>query len=316
MIYDNITNNLNSFIYTNVENNNENFYLALTITEVMAESDYENGFTMEAINEMLEKIFTPYPDENEIPVLKIKNDDCFFNEKKIIQSQLPKLHFVDSKFNKCKECQNDNQFFCEKCKKNICKECSNKCENDGHNLINLKEVSIEIEIKKKQIKSFISKIHNDSKKNKKPISSSWIIALIKAIIKQDYNNYFHYKNINECHRYLQIYEEFYNNAFLKIEYTINEDINNKQIEKEYKIFGKIFVENNKDKIFLRVNGNKLPLTETIKISNSDKLIEVILIKNSENTIEDLSYMFCNCKSRSIKIIEIEERTKFLKKIQI
>ena len=135
---------------------------------------------------------------------------------------------------------------------------------------------------KKLIKNFLTKFESDLNKNNKHISFSWIIALIKAIIEKDYINYFHYQNINECYRYIQIYEEIYNNAFLTIIYTVNKDINNEEKEKDYIIFGKTFVENNKDKIYLRINGNKSTLVESIKINKNDKLIEVILIKKSEN----------------------------------
>ena len=72
-----------------------------------------------------------------------------------------------------------------------------------------------------------------------------------------------------------------------------------------------FVENNKDKISLVINGVESPLVETIKINDTNKSIEVTLIYIPYDLIEDLSYMFCNCKSKSIKIIEIKNHERFL-----
>ena len=307
--------NLTSLFYANREKTIENFYpQEFTITDIMSESEIEGFFSSETIDEMLKKIFTPYPDKDEIPSLEIINEDCFFNKEKIIQSNLSMHIFNDGKFNECKKCtdknyKNENKYFCKKCRKNICEKCKTKCDNND--LIDLEKLKIYVESQKNQIQKFLSKIVNDSKKDKKKISFPFVIALIKLIINKDYKNYFHYENINECHKYLSIYEKIYNNSFLNILFAVNEGINNK--EKDYKIFGKAFVENNKDKIILRINNKISPLVEAIKI-NDDKLIEVILIKDSNNLLEDLSYMFCNCKSKSIKISAIEKRETFLENV--
>ena len=307
----NVTHNFNTLFTSTGENSYGTFYP--TISEINIDQENTGNLTLIDVDKLLNEIFSPYPDKDEIPVLKITNENCFFNDIKIIPSHLSKSIFVDNIFNKCKNHDNnDNEYYCKICKKNICKECSNNCKNNAHNLINLKDYKMNAEINKTQIQKFLSKVINDSKKNNNPSYFSFIFVLIQAIIKKDYNNYFHYQNINECHSYLQIYEEIYNNSFLNILYAINEDINNK--EKDYKIFGKTFVENNKNKIYLIINGIKFPLSETIKINDNDKLIKVILIKKSDKIIEDLSYMFCNCLSKSINIFEIEERTKFLENV--
>ena len=308
--------NLTSLFYGNIKNSIENFYpQTSTINDIMSESDNESYYSLKEVDEMLERIFTPYPNKDEIPVLEIKNEDCFFNKEKIIQSQLPNNNFNDEKFNICKNCENKNnknRYFCKNCGENICEKCKTNCDN--HDLIDLENQKESVKSQKNQIIKFLVKIANDSKKDKKKISFPFIIALIRLIIKKDYNNYFHYQNIKKCHEYISIYEKIYNNSFLNILFAVNEDINNKEKEKDYKIFGKAFVENNKDKIYLRINNKQSPLVEAIKINDDDKLIEVILIKESNNLLEDLSYMFCNCKSKSIKIRAIENGEKFLENV--
>ena len=176
----------------------------------------------------------------------------------------------------------------------------------------LGDLKKEVDIKKRQIKEFLSKLRKDSGENSQ---LPWDIALITYIVEKDYNNYFHFQNINESHSYLHTYEEVYNNAFLKIIYAINEENNLKEKERDYKIFGQTFVEKNKDKIYLKINGEKSDLIEKVKIKNNNKPLEVILIKKPKSDINDISYMFCNCKSNVIKLIEIKNRTKvFLKNV--
>ena len=181
---------------------------------------------------------------------------------------------------------------------NICEICSKACDKDI-DLSDLNFMQKDSDYYKKEIEEFLGKIVKD------PEKVPFVFYLINSIIARKYNNYFHYQNINECHRYCKSYEKKYKNAFLKIIYTICEDINDKEKEKDYKMFGKIFVENNKDKISLVINGVESPLVETIKINDTNKSIEVTLIYVPYDLIEDLSYMFCNCKSKSIKIIEIK-----------
>ena len=288
------------------ENTEQNLYPTIGITEITQKSDHDGNLTISEYKQMLERISIPYPNKDEIPILKINYKGCFFNEEIIDKSQLPIEPFGDEKFNKCKRCKiNFNVYFCEKCRMNICEKCSNNCnkEKDLIDLNNLKNIS---KYYKKQIQNCLDKIEKDPKK------ISLTIYIIKAIIEKDYNNYFHYKNIQVCQAYSHIYEEKYNNAFLQIKYTINNEINIK--ENDYKIFGKAFVENNKDKISLRINDIESPLVETIKIDDNDKFIEVILINNSLN-LRDLSYMFCNCKSKLIEVIEIEESKIFLNNVK-
>ena len=301
---DNDDNLLNYIIDQENQNKSQKNELTNPTSEITLKTDNDNNLTLVEWKNKLEKIFIPYPNKEEIPILIINNKDCFFNGEKITQLQLPKTPLkYDIKFNKCKKCNvNYNKYFCKKCRRNICEICSKTCSKDI-DLSNLNIMQKLSDFYTKEIKDFLKKIEEDSEK------VPFVFYLIKSIIARKYNNYFHYKNIYECHRYCQSYENKYKYAFLKIIYSVNEDINAK--EKDYQIFGKIFVENNKDKISLVINGVESPLVETIKINDTDKSIEVALINKPYNSIEDLSYMFCNCKSESIKIIEIKNSETFL-----
>ena len=303
-------NNLLNFINDKEnENNNQNLYSqTLTTSEIPIIPDYDGDFTLIDWAKKLEKIYDPYSNKDEIPILKIDNKDCFFNGEKITQLQLSKAPLNDDNYNdnynKCKNCKvNYNTYFCKKCRMNICEKCSKDC--DKVDLINLKAKQSESDFYKNEVVKFVKNIVEESEE------VPFAIYLIKAISVRKYNNYFHYQNIYECHKYCQEYEEKYKYSFLKIKYNVNEDNNN---EKDYKIFGKIFVENNNDKISLVINGIQSPLVKTAKINDNDKDIEVVLIKNCFD-LDDLSYMFSNCKSKSIEITEIKNRETFLKNVK-
>lgn len=298
------------------EDNKNNIYeqdsegLTLTISEIM-KANTQSYTTMIEIYKKIEGNFTPYPNKDEIPILKIKNEDFLISGEKIT-SHIYEQFKNDDKFNKCKICKkNDNTFFCEICKKNICERCSNEnsCENENKHdiskLIKLTDLKNKALNNKLEIKKFFLKNVNDSEEDSKPISLTWDIILMKNIIEKDYNNYFHYQNIFECYEYFQIYKEIYSNSCLRISYSVNKEYIGK--EKDYKIFGKEFVENNKDKLILTVNGKKSLFSETVKIDNGDLMLEVNLILKSKSVLKDLSYMFCECKSKSIEISGIENR---------
>ena len=283
-----------------------------TISEIMVGNSVTNNNTIIKYIDMIENKFTPYPNSDEIPVLKIKNEDFLVRGERI-ESLIHENFPDDDRFNRCKNCkEKKNKFFCENCEKNICENCSKNCQKNRHKLDELGDLKKEVDIKKRQIKEFLSKLRKDSGENSQ---LPWDIALITYIVEKDYNNYFHFQNINESHSYLHTYEEVYNNAFLKIIYAVNEENNLKEQERDYKIFGQTFVEKNKDKIYLKINGEISDLIEKVKIKNNNKPLEVILIKKPESDISDISYMFCNCKSNVIKLIEIKNRTKvFLKNV--
>ena len=271
----------------------------------------------------------PYPKGDEIPDIKIRDEDFFVSGEEI---KLYDKNYTDNKFNKCKNCgKNENSYFCSICNSNLCQKCIyNKCKKENHKLIDLKNMKENIENVKKEILNIALKYNIEQKKlegnpnlksnkadgftednfndvnyDNRNFFSTNDIKLIRAILLNDYNNYFHFQNIKRCYDYLKnFYDDIYDNDCLKIEYGIdNNNINN---EIEHKIFGKEFVNNNKDKINLIINGKRSELIEKTKIS--ENYLQIILIqKTKEDYIENLSYMFCDCKFNSIEFKKMKNR---------
>ena len=121
---------------------------------------------------------------------------------------------------------------------------------------------------------------------------------------------------NEIIQNLEVIQTYINNNFSinnikKEELDNQKEKNNKKDEKfQYKnkinliyftekegvenIFGFNFVENNKNKIDLIINGNKTSLSETYLLNKGDNYITLII----KSKLTDLSYMFYNCFSIS------------------
>jgi len=105
---------------------------------------------------------TPYPNKNEIPIIKIKNENYFESGNKI------KFYksFDDSKFSKCKKCKKSyNKFYCEDCKKNICSVCSRDNKHKYHTFKDLDHEEEEIEKIKSLIRELIFQYFSELKKN-------------------------------------------------------------------------------------------------------------------------------------------------------
>ena len=254
-----------------------------------------NEATKMALGAMNIDIF-PYPDQDEIPEINIKDEDYRIYEDNIGR-------FDDNKYNRCKICSiMDNSFFCENCRKNLCENCSRgRCQNEiRHKLINLAQMKEDsknylLDIEQLFSKYFIlqkSKQENPNIKKEinydisihedQPFEGEFKkhdtndIQLIDKIMKKSYNNFFHYKNIKKCRDYLfNRYDGSFDNDCLKIEYKVK---NCKG--KDIRIFGKTFVNNNKDKLSLIINNKKSKLIETTKV-NEDYL-EVILVQKSDD----------------------------------
>ena len=126
----------------------------------------------------------------------------------------------DNKYDKCGICKNNsNEYFCENCHKNICKNCYKNCTEEKHEILNLKEMEVEF----KNIAIFIrinlpvyiipikeENIINENKPNiEEENIENYDILLIYDIISLDYNNYFHYQNVNNI---LSYYFHNYSNS--------------------------------------------------------------------------------------------------------
>ena len=60
------------------------------------------------------------------------------------------------------------------------------------------------------------------------------MKLIEAILLNDYNNYFHFKNIKACYDYLNnFYKDIYDSECLKIEYGIDDNNKDKKPNIKY-----------------------------------------------------------------------------------
>lgn len=279
------------------------------------------------------KLKLPYPNGEEIPEIEIKDEDFLVSGEKI---QLYDK-FDDRKFSRCKYCgENENAFYCsnKECKfKNLCQKCSLNCTKNKHLLISLADERKKAENSAKKIKNIFSKynvepkifiINPNLKRNRednftesnfddvnydtKDFFSTKDIKLIEAIVEIDYKNYIHYQNIIRCENYLNnLYDEIYETSCLKIDYDISNIAFNQK--KEYRIFGDKFVKNNKHKVYPIINGKRSELTAKTKINKN--YLQVILVQKSydgqEKYIDNMSFMFCNCKSASIKLTKMENR---------
>lgn len=274
----------------------------------------------------------PYPNIEDIRELQIKNEDYFTNGEKIkIYSD-----FDDNKFSKCNNCKiRKNEFFCQKCQKNICSFCNENCKNKNHNLLNLKCLFENYINYKNKINGIFYKcfIENSKKRNhlngdiikrekiynlnyydfpmceefngKKSFPDTNDIRFISIMKEKDYINYFHFVNIKRCYKYLKNrYENAFDNDCLKIECKL------KTLQrKNIRIFSDVFVKNNKDKISLIINNKKSELVTKTNIKGND--LEIILVQKlkdgEKNYLEDISYMFYKCDIDNIKFNKVKNR---------
>ena len=99
--------------------------------------------------------------------------------------------------------------------------------------------------------------------------------------------------------------------------TITYNIGSKQLDRRVKLFDPVFVENNKDKLSLKVNGKEQEELSVYYYNKDDKdeinvdISQMNSIKNKEGKIiinnippvKDMSYMFNNCKYLSSVVFE-------------
>ena len=268
------------------------------------------------LNKEIKENYFPYLNKDKIPEIIIK-DENYLDSDINIKDYLPNPinnNFNDNIYNICEKClKNDNNFFCKGCKKNLCNNCSKDCENEFHELIELNKLNNEIEYYKKEIKRIkeeyfieLGKKENNNEKKQKSyqeideneiISENYTekniiytndILLIERIIQKKYNNYFHYKNIKNCFRYIQ--RKYDINNYIIIEYNFEFNV------KEIKIFGNNFVENNRIKCQIIFEDNEFELSEYIELKNcvNDYILKIKLI--GINNITNMEYMFSDCKS--------------------
>ena len=246
---------------------------------------------------------------------------CKINICPMCKSSHDKTHKIINYDNKNYICEKHSEaysLYCKKCKKDICMYCEK--EHNNHEIISFGKIFPnidEIKVKKEKIREKMDKIKYDVKEminilnitienlenyynisdylinnydnkqinyeilnNINNIYNNKLIDDIDYIINENYNNKF--KKI------LNIYDQMFSNDInkLKIYYKFNKD------GKPIKIFGKEFVENNKEKCKLLIEGKEYELMEYLDKKNIKEIkdqidITLIGIKNITNA----SYMF-------------------------
>lgn len=312
----------------NIENNSfqkelseisKNFPLVPSIGILEQSLSLSNSIINILLNEINDKR-VPYLNKDEIQEIKIKDKDILASGEKIETYIKSFSSNDDEKFNKCKNCKNFfNKFFCIRCRKNICEKCSKFCQDKTHYLINLNSKEKEINSYKNYIKSIISKyfiqipnkdIHNEEKMEKKQKTYTNFdeneindkigdniknysndILLIEAIIEKNYNNYFHFKNIEECYSYMKEKYEDINNHDL---------IENEEREKND-------IELNSEEA-LNESKESIKFKETITKEISDGISKIITKFNSE---ENNWFELIKAPENQEKIIHLKKNLEIL-----
>ena len=121
--------------------------------------------SLKTFEEILNDIKIPYPNNNEIPLIKIKDENHFISGEDIEKYIKSLVKFdnnkYDNKFNICRQCKkekNINKYFCQNCNQNICENCSKNCIANNHKLIELKDYLEEFEEIKMNIYLIISNL--------------------------------------------------------------------------------------------------------------------------------------------------------------
>ena len=264
---------------------------------------------------------------------------CFDSPREIFIKNIFK-YLNDSKVNKnlqeifhCCEHKNEKiMLYCKKCEKNLCHKCINYCVENNHNCHLLKNDFHTINAFnyiKQKIKEKIYEENNNSftfEKNKninrndegdKNSKSNGNISFnienndsfeeldnflnLFSIIINDFNEYPTYENLNNIFAILDFITYYYDkHKEIKLFYKVdkNKNINNNYIE----LFSDIFVNNNKENLFLVINDNIIELETCINLKDifednfyksSSFTLEVKLIERFNRRVTDLSFMFYN-----------------------
>ena len=179
--------------------------------------------------------------ENEIKIVYLRKDDipeiqiydknkmcCDGMEYKIsdyinkINEKIKKIKDIndnsidlidDNNYDICGICKyNLNEYFCENCNKNICKNCYKNCKEEGHKIQNFEEIKNKFKFYANLIRAILKRyfiplkeegnIINEINLNiNKDLKDNNDILFMYNITSLDYNNYFHYKNIEKIFSY-------------------------------------------------------------------------------------------------------------------
>ena len=222
-------------------------------------------------------------------------------------------------------CLNDNQevtYYCHNCHINLCDECNTKHRKLKHKLSEIKKLKPK-DNKKEEIGKYLKENLKNLIKYKEEINvlnkffNSYIENLNQNIDKVMHLHNKIYDSLNISKNYEEImnakdfkYEKFNKdlneilsrNIKERFKYLIDVSNLNNQVKIKYsvtsegkiKLFGRQFVENNKDNCFLFINNKLLELSEYYQVDESDFIYELSVILIEVKTITNISYMFSEC----------------------
>ena len=213
---------------------------------------------------------------------------------------------------RCQKPEHENQpysSFCNICK-NLCEKCLQSHNIQGnrveHKIYSFEEEDEKIKKEKSSIDKFFDEYNINEKTEKKTqtilnMNNSLVLRQEKKIdylkyikVKQLYDvicdckrqfpHYNHYLNIREINYYLL--------DKLEIHYKYLNEMDKIEIRPIINIFGKKFVENNKDKCYLIIKGKELQLNDQYQLEKDQSELIIYLVQ--EKPIENMSEMFSEC----------------------
>ena len=223
-------------------------------------------------------------------------------------------------FHCSKHKEEKTMFYCNNCKKNLCQKCINYCVENKHNCHLLKNdlqtinafnyihKKISEKLKVCEEENNINNQNDENhdfiikKRNYDSIDEGEDFFLhIFSMIINDFNEYPTYENLHNIFFILDFITYYYDkHKEIKLFYKFDKNqINNNNIE----LFSNIFVNNNKENLFLVINDNIIELDTCINLKDiyeenifKDKAsftLEVKLIEKFNRRVTDFSFMFYN-----------------------
>ena len=235
--------------------------------------------------------------------------------------------FYDSNYFQCYKHGISFVSYCETCKRNLCNSCESDIIHSNHQIILFKQRELK--------QNTINKIINDMEElNNKILQFKLEISKLETLFGEIFkylNNYYDvYIKMNDkilnCCKKLDNFESIINienynkkinsilkeinNFFLldlkhKLQYivdTYNKIPNNELTiiynnnDKNIKLFGKKFVETNKDNCYLIIDEKIFNLMENYNFNQSNKEVDIKIKLIEKQLISDFSFMFEDCKS--------------------
>ena len=250
--------------------------------------------------------------------------DCKINLCPLCYSKHDKKHKIINYGKKNYVCEKHNELFisyCENCKINLCMQC--EMEHKNHKQIpykdiipNKDEVEINLSNFKKKIVTLKENIQNIIDMLSKVRDNMNLLYKINSNIFNNYEiesrnyevfqnltafNNIEYNHIDEIINNNDIFTKFKNILNIYNQMTTKDKIINqmKMIYKvgfydKIKILSEDFVQNNKDKCKLIINGNEMELTEFINIKNMNIKDELEVTLKETKTITSMYRMFRDC----------------------